>query len=411
MAGIRGSQLRNATITATQLATSVAGNGLTGGAGTALSVVVDSSTLEILSNALQIKDLGVTNAKLAGSISDDKLLEQYIKADGTRAFSGNQSMGGYKLTNVADGAVDSDAVNYGQLNAIATAGKAWKETVLHANQMVDGASGGIKAANVLTLSSNLSTGDTITLTDGTTTESYIAGTDFSIGATINDTLANLSSAINNGALADSVVTSNLGSIDSTNNVMVIVEASLGSGLRIYGDAGAATVAKILPTSALYTGTSSDLAALPSSDPESTNFGFSRAVASLAVNETHYERESDASYTWDSDASVWNLTGASSIPFASKSVFGKVQISDGIAVASGVISIDVSSSGGLVLSGTSPNKQLVVNVDGATLAIVSNAVKIADGGVGATQLADDIDCLLYTSPSPRDLSTARMPSSA
>ena len=30
---------------------------------------------------------------------------------------------------------------------------------------------------------------------------------------------------------------------------------------------------------------------------------------------------------------------------------------------------------------------------------------------ATQVAQCIDCLLYTSPSPRDLSTSRMPSSA
>ena len=33
------------------------------------------------------------------------------------------------------------------------------------------------------------------------------------------------------------------------------------------------------------------------------------------------------------------------------------------------------------------------------------------GVGLTILDTDIDCLLYTSPSPRDLSTSRMPSSA
>ena len=31
--------------------------------------------------------------------------------------------------------------------------------------------------------------------------------------------------------------------------------------------------------------------------------------------------------------------------------------------------------------------------------------------GILELAQDSDCLLYTSPSPRDLSTSRMPSSA
>ena len=38
-----------------------------------------------------------------------------------------------------------------------------------------------------------------------------------------------------------------------------------------------------------------------------------------------------------------------------------------------------------------------------------------GGVGKTHIASEVDilggCLLYTSPSPRDLSTSRMPSSA
>ena len=54
----------NAGITATQLATSVAGNGLAGGAGTALSVNVDDSSIEIDTDSLRVKDGGVTNAKL-----------------------------------------------------------------------------------------------------------------------------------------------------------------------------------------------------------------------------------------------------------------------------------------------------------------------------------------------------------
>lgn len=54
-------------ITATELAASVAGAGLGGGAGTALSVNVDGSTLEINADTVRIKDAGVTNAKLANS--------------------------------------------------------------------------------------------------------------------------------------------------------------------------------------------------------------------------------------------------------------------------------------------------------------------------------------------------------
>ena len=52
-------------VTAPKLAAAVAGNGLAGGAGTALSVNTDGSTLEISSDTLRIKDLGVSTAKLA----------------------------------------------------------------------------------------------------------------------------------------------------------------------------------------------------------------------------------------------------------------------------------------------------------------------------------------------------------
>jgi len=54
-------------ITELELHTSIAGDGLTGGNGTALSVVVDNTTIEINTDTLRIKDLGVTNAKLTNS--------------------------------------------------------------------------------------------------------------------------------------------------------------------------------------------------------------------------------------------------------------------------------------------------------------------------------------------------------
>lgn len=59
-----GIKVADAGITGTQLATSVAGNGLAGGGGSALSVNVDDSTIEINSDALRLKDAGITAAKL-----------------------------------------------------------------------------------------------------------------------------------------------------------------------------------------------------------------------------------------------------------------------------------------------------------------------------------------------------------
>ena len=61
--GSGGVKVSSAGITGTELNSSVAGNGLTGGGGSALAVSVDDSTIEISGDALQIKS--VPNSKLA----------------------------------------------------------------------------------------------------------------------------------------------------------------------------------------------------------------------------------------------------------------------------------------------------------------------------------------------------------
>lgn len=67
----------------------------------------------------------IDHGSLSGLLDDDHT--QYILVDGTRAFTGNQSMGNFQLTNLADGVADQDAVNVRQLtNAIN--GIDWKES-------------------------------------------------------------------------------------------------------------------------------------------------------------------------------------------------------------------------------------------------------------------------------------------
>jgi len=63
--GIPTAALANSCVTADKIATAVAGSGLTGGAGTALAVQVDGSTIEINADTLRVKDAGITQAKLA----------------------------------------------------------------------------------------------------------------------------------------------------------------------------------------------------------------------------------------------------------------------------------------------------------------------------------------------------------
>jgi len=62
-----GLKIASGGVTATELASSVAGNGLTGGSGTALAVNTDDSTIELSSDTIRIKDSGVTNAKITDS--------------------------------------------------------------------------------------------------------------------------------------------------------------------------------------------------------------------------------------------------------------------------------------------------------------------------------------------------------
>ncbi len=62
-------KIDNAAVTADKLAAAVAGAGLAGGAGTALSVNVDDTGIEINSDTLRLKDAGVTSAKLAAAVA------------------------------------------------------------------------------------------------------------------------------------------------------------------------------------------------------------------------------------------------------------------------------------------------------------------------------------------------------
>jgi hypothetical protein len=72
------------------------------------------------SNATTIAAGAVTTTKiLDANVTDAKLATSYIKADGTRAFTGNQSAGGFKHTNLANGATGTqDAATVAQTEAL-----------------------------------------------------------------------------------------------------------------------------------------------------------------------------------------------------------------------------------------------------------------------------------------------------
>jgi hypothetical protein len=84
------------------------------GAGDAGKPIVLDATGKIADNMIDVAS--IDHGALAGLGDDDHTI--YTKADGTRAFTGPQSMGGFKLTNMAAGTVGTDAVNLTQLQAV-----------------------------------------------------------------------------------------------------------------------------------------------------------------------------------------------------------------------------------------------------------------------------------------------------
>ena len=95
-------------------------NSLEGDGSDNLRVKVDATNaIERSAAGLIVSLLGITNGQLAGNIADNKLVETYIQADGSVAFTADQPMGGFKITGMGNGVADQDAVTKSQLdNAI-----------------------------------------------------------------------------------------------------------------------------------------------------------------------------------------------------------------------------------------------------------------------------------------------------
>jgi hypothetical protein len=98
--GAGGVKVADAGITETQLNTSVAGDGLAGGGGTALSVNVDDSSIETNADTLRVKASGITNAMLAGSIANNKLVNDSVTIGSTEIDLGASSTTLAGLTDV-----------------------------------------------------------------------------------------------------------------------------------------------------------------------------------------------------------------------------------------------------------------------------------------------------------------------
>lgn len=83
------SKIANAAVDETKLAASVAGSGLSGGAGSALAVNVDDSTIEINTDILRVKDGGISSSKIASAAVDETKLSASVAGNGLTGGAGS----------------------------------------------------------------------------------------------------------------------------------------------------------------------------------------------------------------------------------------------------------------------------------------------------------------------------------
>lgn len=266
-------------------------------------------------------NLATFNAKVtAGAVALDRLAEAVLQADGGQAWTGVQNANNQELQSLGAGLSPSSAARLQDVSA----GKAWKELILHPNQLLSGGTGALLQAIAAVLTVNMADGDTFIITDGTTTETFtflnapIGAFDVQIGGSAAATQTNLVSQINTDSIAWSSVESAgledyFASAPAT-SVMIYRTVSSAANDRVHGViAGGQAGIRVVDFSSTaeydLDGTEGDL---PSVDPTTKTFGFGRAFVLLGQNETHLVASNNASYTWDAGDDAWRQTDAGSI---------------------------------------------------------------------------------------------------
>jgi len=274
---------------------------------------------------------------------------------GGLAMSGDITMGNYKVTGLGAPSLDGDAATKLYVDQQVISGGKMREAVLHEEQLDN--TEGVLAAAALTMQSNPVSGDTITITDGTTTRTYGAGSggdvQYTIGATPADTMANLAAAImaDGSAVWGAYFTSDLDAIDINGVLVIIEDDNDGTVSRVYGTWATQANIQHVDFDGELDYTKKTLTNLDTSDPggSSPNCGYRDTQANLADGELHYARNNDVIYGWDDDANVWQtMSGSASIPDATSAsgggTKGKVTADSdkGLVIASGVMEVNIDA---------------------------------------------------------------------
>lgn len=371
--------------------------------------------------------------KIVGCAAAANAGEALVYGQSNASLSG-LALGNQKLTGVLAGTNAADGVNVEQLDTAVITGGRVRELLLHQDQLSD--PNGFYAAMAMYFTANPTTGQLFTLTDGTTTRSYGAGSggdvQYTIGATAADTMQNLANAITNDASGawDAVFTAD--GLDEMNagGVVVIHENTTAAGdstSRAYGNASNAYVVEYAAGGTVdIEYDNSTGVVLPGTDPSEGRFGTRHQQSALEDGEIHAIRVENYQYMWDDSQDAWRvLNGPGSIPDATSGSGGgtkgkltvdsdygllltggvltinldtnpglefdgvtgklRVKVYDGIAMDANGIQVDLATGTpdpGLQLVGTSPNKKLAV---------------LPNGAAGIKVTASGVEAILHTSP--------------
>lgn len=294
--------------------------------------------------------------------------------------SGGGELLGLPTTPSGASAAASKAYVDAQIAILTGGAGVWKEDLLSSAQL-DNTNDAIAQAiafywNVLPVN-----GDTFTITDGTNTETFTysavnAPFNPTTGGTAITAMTNLVSRINtDSGFWSAILATTLQSINTTNGNVIVLYRKVPTALvndRIFGVTGTANIGKYVNFGGQLDYRSKTVVNLPTVDPATTTFGFSRLTVGLIPDEAHVVRAEDSVYLWNDDAGTWQLSGGA-VTLATSAPGGGVigqstfDSSLGLAVTTGVarVKVDTTSiafngsgeltvAGGAVPLGTSAN---------------------------------------------------------
>jgi len=261
---------------------------------------------------------------------------------------------GRRLGNLADPITSSDGATKNYVDTLVVTGGRVKEGILDPVQLNN--TQGIRAAMVWRAANAVPVaGNTVILTDGTNTGTWTfaaseTANNPAIGATVQNSMANLANRIN----LDSAVWGAIYLASSLDDLgvggcVVVYEKSTAAGLstsRIYGTFSTPANAQVIAYNgdSEYKTTGKVYANMPSADPAAGRFGFRRQYSALDNGEIHLTLSTDELYTANKDVGVWFTLSAGSVPTATSAggggIQGKVSADSnlGLVIVGGVLSV-------------------------------------------------------------------------